>query len=545
MEVNMKEIYNEGRILGLTAYELYVRQQLASNPEVKLPSEREWLTSSIGSGSSMLLKIPAGTTSGFHDYPLPSTSALCGCSHIFASVFVGDGIFDEGGWGTKVTDYGELIPNNYEIYPATPGEPENVPCNIPQDLPDDKFELSEQFKSICTEYTKIVDGICYQPGTWSEYTRDGVKKEFTPDPSRTCIIRLRFSERTVHDTFVLFSGFLFREVVAGTTGFDACMDTDCPQDGDFLGPMSYPWAVKITFTIDTSVNAVINGQMYKRKLPIDSVESELVATKPLIDFNEADPNAFYDDHFTDSKIPVDVTDLNITSSAGLAVLTSYQDESKNYPPVLYGAHVTEEGEQFIAPLDVAAPGVTKVFENDELAQSYSNDIKNVYGMYLNSDDHILFYRADGTRIDISSSVAVETEGTTVRAVITSGDDVIKTISLTDTINGELFNTEGNGERPINSEQLLNWTRLLQALSTNRSLEIVGPKLKKYRDNIEMITDPEGNDINTGSINDYIEFSTKLDEETGISSGKRLYISSEEPQGTETDPIPDGSLGIGW
>ena len=61
----------------------------------------------------------------------------------------------------------------------------------------------------------------------------------------------------------------------------------------------------------------------------------------------------------------------------------------------------------------------------------------------------------------------------------------------------------------------------------------------------MITDPEGNDINTGSINDYIEFSTVLDSETGISSGKRLYISSTEPTGSETDPIPDGSLGIGW
>ena len=540
----MKTIYNEGRVIGLSSYELYVRQQLSSNPDVTLPSEREWLTSSIGSGSSMLLKIPAGTTSGYHDYPLPENSALCGCSHIFASVFVGDGIFDESGWATKVTDYGELIPNNMGVYPVTPGEPENVPCEIPIDLPDDEFELSEQFKSICTEYTKIVDGICYQPGTWSDYERDGVKKEFKPDPSKTCIIRLRFSEKTVHDTFVIFSGFLFREVVAGTTGFDACMDTESPQNGDFLGPMSYPWAVKITFTIDTSVNSVVNGQMYKRKLPATD-DAELVATKPVLDYNEADPNAFYEENFTDSRIPVDVTDLNITTSAGAAVLTSYQDASKKYPPILYGARVTEEGEQFIAPLDVAAPGVTKIFEDDDLAHSYSNDIKNVYGMYLNSQDHILFYRADGTEIDISSDIEVEQEGDTVRAVIISGDDIIKTISLTDAVNGELFNTEGNGERPINSEDLLNWTRLLQGLSTNRSLEIVGPKLKKYRDNIEMITDPQGNDINTGSINDYIEFSTALDSETGISSGKRLYISSTEPTGSEIDPIPDGSLGIGW
>lgn len=539
----MKEIYNEGRILGYSAFELYVRQQLSENPDVTLPTEREWLTSTVGSGSSMLLKIPAGTTSGYHDYSLPTNSALCGASHIFASVFVGNGIFDENGWATKVTDYGELIPNNDALYPVTPGEPQNVPSDIPQDLPDDKFELSEQFKSICTEYTKIVDGICYQPGTWADYNRDGVKKEFTPDPSKTCIIRLRFSAKTTADTFVLFSGFLFREVVAGTTGFDACMDTASPQNGDFLGPMSYPWAVKITFTMSTDVEAVVSSQIYTRKLPITD-QAKLVDSKPVIDYNEADPNKFYETEFTDSLIPVNVTDLNVNSSSGVSVIAAYQDASRNYPPILYGAKVVEEGVQNLAPLDVAAPGVSKIFEDQTLAQNYSNTIKNVFGMHLNENDHILLYKADGTKIDISSVVEVEQEGDTVRAVITSGDDVIKTISLTDSVNGELYNTDGDGDSPIDSEQLLNWTRLLQALSTNRSLEIVGPKLKKYRDNIEMITDPEGNDINTGSINDYIEFSTSLNAQ-GISSGKRLYISSTEPTGSQTDPIPEGSLGIGW
>ena len=56
----------------------------------------------------------------------------------------------------------------------------------------------------------------------------------------------------------------------------------------------------------------------------------------------------------------------------------------------------------------------------------------------------------------------------------------------------------------------------------------------------MITDAQGNAINTGSINNYIEFSTSLNAQ-GISSGKRLYISSTEPTGD----IPEGSLGIGW
>ena len=536
----MKEIYNEGRVVGLSAWELYVRQQLSTNPNIPLPTEREWLSSTVGSGNSMLLKIPSGTTSGYHDYKLPATSALCAASHIIASVFVGDGVFDSDGWATKVTDYGKLIPNNYEMYPSTPGQPQNVPADITQGLPDDEFELDSTFKDICSEYCKIVDGVCYQPGTWNQYHRDGVEKEFSPDPTQPGIIRLRFSAETTHDTFVLFTGFLFREVVSGTTGFDSCMDTASPQNGDFLGPMSYPWAVKITFTISSDIEAVVHGQSYSRKIPATAQDTVSVNSKAVVDFEQTDPGAYYATNFTNSKISVDVTDVSKGSASSISVIALYQDSSRKYPPALYGLKVTDEGVQSMVPLDVSAPGVSKIFETQALAQTYSNDIKNVYGMHLNQYDHILLYKSDGTAIDMSSSVSVETDGDTVRAVITSGDDVVETISLTDTVNGQLFNTDGDEPTTIDSEDLLNWTRLLKSLSTNQSLEIVGLKLKKYRDNIEMITDDQGNAINTGSINNYIEFSTTLNS-SGISSGKRLYISSTEPTGT----IPDGSLGIGW
>ena len=76
----MKKIWNEGRILGMSAYELFVRELLSDNPEATVPSEKEWLSSTLGNGNTMLLKIPSGTSAGWHDYELPSTSFLAAVS---------------------------------------------------------------------------------------------------------------------------------------------------------------------------------------------------------------------------------------------------------------------------------------------------------------------------------------------------------------------------------------------------------------------------------------------------------------------------------
>lgn len=51
-----KEIYNEGRVQGMSAYEVYVREHLSEDPETNPATEREWLSASIASGSSLLLK---------------------------------------------------------------------------------------------------------------------------------------------------------------------------------------------------------------------------------------------------------------------------------------------------------------------------------------------------------------------------------------------------------------------------------------------------------------------------------------------------------
>jgi hypothetical protein len=50
---------------------------LANKSEANIISENEWLAASFSTNNSMILKIKAGTTAGYHDYMLPEGSDLC------------------------------------------------------------------------------------------------------------------------------------------------------------------------------------------------------------------------------------------------------------------------------------------------------------------------------------------------------------------------------------------------------------------------------------------------------------------------------------
>ena len=58
----VRTIYNEGRVQGLSNYELFIRNLLADNPDAAVPTEKEWLAASIARGSSMILKVDTNTT---------------------------------------------------------------------------------------------------------------------------------------------------------------------------------------------------------------------------------------------------------------------------------------------------------------------------------------------------------------------------------------------------------------------------------------------------------------------------------------------------
>ena len=52
-----RQIWNEGRVVGLSAYELYVRHTLSEFPNEPVMSEKEWLASTLGDGLSLILNI--------------------------------------------------------------------------------------------------------------------------------------------------------------------------------------------------------------------------------------------------------------------------------------------------------------------------------------------------------------------------------------------------------------------------------------------------------------------------------------------------------
>ena len=166
----MKEIFNEGRVVGLSHYEIYVRQLLSLNPEATPMTEREWLTSALANNISMILKIPAGTTKGIHDYVLPENSALTACTQVFGSMFAGEVTVDETGyWATRVDDYGDAISNTEELSPETPGTPDYVPSKY--DPTQENTVIAER----ATEFLKIREALVIQPGDWEDVI-------YPPDP---------------------------------------------------------------------------------------------------------------------------------------------------------------------------------------------------------------------------------------------------------------------------------------------------------------------------------------------------------------------------
>lgn len=61
MAGGVRTIYNEGRVQGLSNYELFIRNLLSDNPDAAVPTEKEWLAASIARGSSMILKVDTDT----------------------------------------------------------------------------------------------------------------------------------------------------------------------------------------------------------------------------------------------------------------------------------------------------------------------------------------------------------------------------------------------------------------------------------------------------------------------------------------------------
>lgn len=294
----MKQIYNEGRVVGLSQYELYVRQLLATNPTATPLSESEWLKTTLSCNCSMILKLPSGTTAGAHDYILPEGSDLCGCTVIYASLFEGSITTDTDDiWAIRVDDNGRLVSSTYGRHPETPGEPEDVPAKEHPTI------MPNEFVQQILNFSKITGGLMFQPGTWLPLLEDlywlaesgdnitdedgedilvpepieGASMAVTPDLSKRGFLRFVIESDLDCDVYVFLHGFAYKSKVAGISGLNDSTGNSNPQDGDFLGPALFPWACKIMLMITTDIFKVymdnINSSIQSLNERITAIEN--------------------------------------------------------------------------------------------------------------------------------------------------------------------------------------------------------------------------------------------------------------------------------
>jgi hypothetical protein len=148
-----QEIYNEGRVVGLSAWEIFLRNSLGNGvPENEIPDENKWLASMIGSGASMILRVPQGTAAGIKDFPLPQGSNLSAAGLIVANPFIGTCSWDETNtWANKVISYGPLIQNDGDASPSNTDVPPQV----------DTIADYTDYRNSLAEFLKIPEGIVY------------------------------------------------------------------------------------------------------------------------------------------------------------------------------------------------------------------------------------------------------------------------------------------------------------------------------------------------------------------------------------------------
>ena len=417
-------IYNEGRVVGYSAYEVYVRHCLSEDPTIEPASETEWLASSLAFGASLLLKVSADSTSGFHwrDFLLPNKTNLCAANTIIGSFFIGEGEFGSytvdgnaystSPWASKIVKYGAAIRNDNTASPSG-----DIPSQrLSSSIPKVGAKLSDDDIQRLGEYAKLIDGNIIAPGTWTNSTSGNPKKTFSPDLGDRGMVRLLFSDKVEHDFWLLLTGFSLSGVVRGETGIDSSVDTDSPQDGDYLGPATFPWSNKIILSVPPAFLKYYYDSGYIRR--INNGPSTEVKSHAIIDMATTNPKTYYEDNddVSDSQVPLSISKLRIASDDA-AILTVYQ-RSSLFPPALYGVRAVANAddtssENKLNPLDTVAPGTLKLFQNLQEADAYEQSknfetqIPNNFGFYRNTNDFVV-KQIDATLSDKPSVPVADT-----------------------------------------------------------------------------------------------------------------------------------------
>ena len=277
-----REIWNEGRVVGYSAYETFVKQYISQDPNGTPPSEKQWLSASIGCGAAMLLRLDPVIPREGHDLttidiPLPAGSYLSAGNTIYASFFNGRGRFENGSpWAVCVGNYGLSISNETLKHPEE-GEitqSQISTSTIPPDHTDVLFTADHSMEDYC----KILDGVIIQPGTWEPTTLSPMPAmDFQPNYDEPPVLRLVVYGRTANSVYILFTGFTPRGVLLGVSSSDGSTATANPESGDFLGPAVYPWANKVVFTLPAGYGSMVQPKYSLYDLTYNSSQGAAIA----------------------------------------------------------------------------------------------------------------------------------------------------------------------------------------------------------------------------------------------------------------------------
>lgn len=245
-----RQIFNEGRVVGLSAYESYVRKSIT---EGNTPmSEADWISQNLTSGKSLLLKVPAVPDAGSDiittiHVSFPTGFTLFPESTVHADFFYGTGhvastLSPDNNWISWVTSYGSSIANESSLISGS--------TVYPTDVNEGQEDYNVMLK-LAQNYNKIIDGAVVFSGIWEQSTgTSDPPADLHPDLSKPIQLRLRIrgSIDEAHRPCILLSGFRDRTTLSGVSATDGSVNKVDWANGAFLGPKYVPWATKVVFS---------------------------------------------------------------------------------------------------------------------------------------------------------------------------------------------------------------------------------------------------------------------------------------------------------
>jgi hypothetical protein len=185
---------------------------------------------------------------------------------------------------------------------------------------------------------------------------------------------------------ILLTGFTPRDVLTGVAGLDGSMNTDHPENGDFLGASVFPWAAKVIFSLPTYYSYV-QTQVY-----------EYEYDQPLQDsINHV--KARYLDVFTYDDQPIGYKMLKLDRTQSIENPTdtlTLNSDNKLTPALIYEALENE------CSIDITQGTNGSVYKGGSGITVVGTTITNTGVTNITSEDGSIEITKSGTSYDLSN-----------------------------------------------------------------------------------------------------------------------------------------------